>query len=93
MGPGRSSSLRIGGDSSAVSSSRRIGGASDRSAGVELRDAPGAPLFPLDKGKGRVDLIKYPVGSEYLKYAIQHALIVGPSKVGPSYGATFSKRY
>ena len=83
MGPGRSSSLRIGGDSSAVAGFGRTGGASDRSAGVELRDAPGPPPFPLDKSKGRVDLIKYPGGSEYLKSAVQHALVVGPSKVGP----------
>ena len=59
MGPGRSSSPCIGGDSSAVASSGRTGGASDRSTGVDLRDAPGAPPFPLDKGKGRVDQIKY----------------------------------
>ena len=93
MGPGRSSSLRIGGDSLAVASSRQTGDASDRLAGVELRDAPGAPPFPLDKGKGRVGLIKYPGGLEYLKSAVHHALTVGPSKVGPSYGATFSRRY
>ena len=93
MGPGRSSSLRIGGDSSTVASSGRTDSASDRSAEVELQDAPGAPPFPLDKGKGKVDLIKYPGGSEYLKSAVQHALIVGPSKVGPSYGATFARRY
>ena len=90
---GRSSSLHIGGDSSAVASFGPTGGASDRSAGVELRDAPGAPHFPLDKGNGKVDLIKYHGGSEYLKSTIQHALIVGPGKVGPSYGATFSRRY
>ena len=47
----------------------------------------------MDKGKGRVDLIKYPGGSEYLKSAVQHALVVGPSKVGPSYEATFVRRY
>ena len=93
MGSGYSSSLRIVGDSLAVTCSRRTSGVSDRSAGVELRDAPGAPPFPLDKGKGRVDQIKYPGGSEYLKSAVQHALVVGPSKVGPSCGATFSKRY
>ena len=93
MGPSRSSSLRIGGDSSAVANSGRTGSASDCSAGVELRDAPRVPPFPLDKGKGRVDLIKYLGGSEYLKSAVQHALIVGPSKVGPSYGATFARRY
>ena len=62
MGLGLSSSLRIGGDSSAVASSGQTGGASDRSSGVELRDTPGAPPFPLDKGKGRVNLIKYPGG-------------------------------
>ena len=89
MGPDRSSSLRIEGDSSGVAGSGRTGGVSYRSTGVELRDAPGAPPFPLDKGKGRIDLIKYPGGSEYLKSAVQHALVVGPSKVGPSYGATF----
>ena len=93
MGPGRSSSLRIGGDSSTVARSRRTGGAFGRSAGVELRDAPGVPHFPLDKGKEKVDLIKYPGGSEYLKSVVQHALTVGPSKVGPSYGAIFARRY
>ena len=93
MGPGRSSSLRISGDSPAVADSGLTSGASDRSIGVELRDAPAAPPFPLDKGKGKVDLIKYPGGSEYLKSAVQHALTVGPSKVGPSYGATFARRY
>ena len=93
MGPGCSSSLRIGGDSSTVASTGRTGGPSCRSAGVELRDAPRAPPFPLDKGKGKVDLIKYPGGSEYLKSAVQHALTEGPSKVGPSYGATFARRY
>ena len=55
MGPGHSSSLRIGGDSSVVAGSGRTSGAFDRSAGVDLRDAPRAPPFPLDKGKGRVD--------------------------------------
>ena len=93
MGPSRSSSLRIGSDSSAVAGSRRTSGASDLSAGVELRDAPTVPPFPLDKGKGKIDLIKYPGGSEYLRSVVQHALTVGPSKVGPSYGATFSRRY
>ena len=99
MGPGRSSSLRIGGDSSAVSGSGWTGGASDRSAEVELRDVPGAPPLPIGKSKGRVDLIKYPGGggggggSEYLKSVVPHALVVGPSKVGPLYGATFARRY
>ena len=55
MGPGRYSSLCIGGDSSAVAGSGRTSGASDRLTGVAPRDAPGAPPFPLDKGKGKVD--------------------------------------
>ena len=93
MAPDRSSSLRIGGDSSVVIGSRRTGGASDRLTGVYLRDAPRAPPFPLDKGKGRVHQIKYPGGSEYLTSVVQNALAVGPSKVGPLYGATFARRY
>ena len=56
MGPVCSSSLRIGGDSPAVSGS-----------GVVLRNAPREPPFPLDKGKGKIDEVKYPRGSEYLK--------------------------
>ena len=62
MSPSRSSSLRIRGDSSTVACSGRTSGAFDRSTGVNPRDAPGAPPFPFDKGKGRVDLIKYPGG-------------------------------
>ena len=93
MGPGCSSSLRIGGDSSAVVRSGQNGGASDRSAGVDIRDAPGEPPFPLNKGKGRIDQINYPGGLEYLRSVVQNALSVGPSKVGTLHGATFSRRY
>ena len=62
-------------------------------AGVDLLEAPGEPHFPLNKGKGRIDEIKYPGGSEFLKSAMQNALAVGPSKVRPLYGATFARRY
>ena len=93
MGPSRSSSLCIDGDSPIVPSSERTRGASDRSDAIELRDGPGALPLPLDKGKGRVNLIEYLGGSDYLKSVVQHAITVGPSKVGPSYGATFAKRY
>ena len=93
MGPGRSSSLLIGGDSSVVAGSGRTGSASERSVEVDLRDAPGEPYFPLNKGKGRIYEIKYPEGSEYLKYVVQNALAVGPSKLGPLYGVTFARRY
>ena len=47
MGLGRSSSLRIDGDSAIVPSSERTRGAPDRSATVELRDVPGALPPPL----------------------------------------------
>ena len=93
MGPGRSSSLRIRGDPSIVSGSGRTGGTSDRLTGVVLRDALGEPHFPLDKGKGKIVEIKYPGGSEYLKSVVQNALAVGPSRVKPLYGATFTRRY
>ena len=93
MGPGCSSSLRIGGDSSVVSDSGRTSGASDRLAGVAFRDVSGEPPLPLDKGKGRIDKIKYLVGSEYLKSAVQNALAVGPSRVEPLYRETFARRY
>ena len=93
MGPGRNSSLSIGGDPFVVSSSGRTGGSSDRLTRVVPQDAPGEPLFPLDKGKRRIDEIKYPGGSEYLKSTVQNALAVGPSRVEPLYGETFTRRY
>ena len=93
MGPGRSSSLRIGGDSFAVFYSGRMGGVSNLLAAVVLRDAPGEPLSPLGKGKDRIDEIKYPVGSEYLKSVVQNALAVGPIRVEPLYGEVFARRY
>ena len=91
MGPGRSSSLSIGGDSSAVSGSGRTGGESNRLAVVVPRDAPGEPPSPLGKGKDKIDEIKYPVGSEYLRSAVQNALAMGPSRVEPLYGEIFAR--
>ena len=93
MVSGRSSSFRIGGDSSVVSDSGSTSGASDRLFGVAFRDVPREPPLPLDKGKGRIDEIKYPVGLEYLKSAVQNALGLGPSKVEPLYGETSARRY
>ena len=93
MGPGRSSSLRIGDDSSVVVGTERAGGVSGRSAIPEPRNAAEAPPPPLDESKEKINLITYPGGSDYLKSAVQHAVIVGPSKVDPSYGSTFTERY
>ena len=88
MGPGLSSSLRISDDSSAIADPGRARGVSDRSAVAERQNTPGAPPLPLDKGKGKINLIRYPGGSDYLKSAVQHVVTVGPSMVDPSYGAT-----
>ena len=70
MGPGCSSSLRIGGDSSTESGSGQTGGESNRLAMVVLRDAPGESPSPLGKGKDKIDEIKYPEGSKCLKSAV-----------------------
>ena len=93
MGPGRSSSLRIGDDSSVVTGSGRARDASGRSAIVEPLNAAEAPPLPLDVGKEKINLITYPGGSDYLKSTVQHAVTVGPSRVDPSYGITFVERY
>ena len=99
MDSGRSSSLRIGDDSSVVAGSGQARDAPDRSAVVEIQDVPEAPdvpkapPLPLGKGKGKISLINYPGGSDYLKSAVQNVVTVGPSKVDPSYGATFAERY
>ena len=93
MGLSRSSSLRIGDDSSTVVGSGRVRDAPRRSTAIEPRNAPRAPPLPLDMDKGKINLIKYPGGSYYLKSTVQHAMTVGPSKVDPSYGVTFAERY
>ena len=91
MGSGRSSSLRIRGDSSMVSGLGRTGGESNCLAVVVLRDASGEPPSPLGKGKDKVDEIKYHVGSKYLRSAVQNALAVGRSRVEPLYGGSLCK--
>ena len=93
MGLGRSFSLLIGGDSCTVSGLGRTSGESNRLAVVVPRDAPGEPPSPLGKGKDKIDEIKYLVGSEYLRSAVQDALVVGPSRVEPLYGEIFARRY
>ena len=92
MGPGRSSILRIGSNPAEASSSGRIGG-NDSLAVVVHRAAPGEPLSPLDKGKGKINKIRYPRGSEYLRATIQNAEAVGLSQVEPLYCEIFAARY
>ena len=47
----------------------------------------------MGKDKRKINLIKYPRGSDYLEAAVRHAVNVGPSTVGPSYGVIFTERY
>ena len=60
---------------------------------VVLQDALWEPPSPLGKGEDKIDEIKYPMGSEYLKSTVQNALAVGPSKVEPLFGEIFARRY
>ena len=93
MGPSRSSSLRIDTDPSAGAGSGQAREVPIRSTAVGSQNAPEAPPLPLGKGKRKINLIKYPKGSDFLKSAVRHAVKVGPSKVGPSYEFTFAERY
>ena len=92
-GPGRSSVLRIGSNPAEASSSGRTDGGNDSLAVVVHRAAPGEPHFSLDKGKGKINEIRYSSGSEYLRAAIQNAEAVGPSRVEPLYDEIFAARY
>ena len=91
MGPSRP--LRIGDDPSVVAGSRRARDVPVRSTATGPQNAPEVPPLPLGKGKKKINLIKYPKGSDYLKSTIRHAVNVGPSKVGPSYEFIFAERY
>ena len=93
MGPSRSSSLRISDDSSAGAGSGQARDVPVRSTTTGPQNAPEAPPLPLGKGKKKINLIKYPKGSDYLKSTVGHAVSVRPSKVGPSYEFTFAERY
>ena len=91
MGPSRS--LRIGDDPSADADSELVRDVPVRSTAVGPQNAPEAPPLPLGKGKKKINLIKYPKGSNFLKSAVRHAVKVGPSKVGPLYEFVFAERY
>ena len=87
------SSLRIDADPSTDAGSGQDREVPIRSTDVGSPNAPEAPPLPLGKGKRKINLIKYPKGSDFLKTAVRHAVKVGPSKVSPSYELTFAERY
>ena len=70
MGPDRSSVMRIGSNLAEVSSSGRTDGGNDSLAVVVHRATPGEPPFPLDKDKRKINKLRYPSGSEYLRATI-----------------------
>ena len=80
MGPGRSSVLRIGSNPAEASSSGRTGGESDNLAVVVHRVASGETPFPLVKVKGKINEIRYPSGSEYLRVPIHNVEVVGSNR-------------
>ena len=49
--------------------------------------------LPLDKGKGKINEIRYPSGSEYLRASIQNVEAMAPSQVEPLYGEIFAAWY
>ena len=62
MGLGHSSVLRIGSNPAEASSSGRTDGGNDSLVVVVHRATPGEPHFPLDKGKVKINKIRYPSG-------------------------------
>ena len=93
MGPSRSSVLLLGSNPTEASSSGRTGGESDSLAVVVHRVAPGEPPFPLDRSKGKINEIRYPSGSKYLRAAIQNVEAIGLNRVEPLYGEIFAAWY
>ena len=93
MGPGRSSVLRIGSNPIEVSSSGRTDGGNNSLAVVVHRAALGEPRFHLDKGKGKINEIRYPSSFEYLRASIQNAEVMGPIRVEPLYSEIFAARF
>ena len=93
MGSGRSSVLCIGSNPAEASCSGRTDGGYDDLAVVVHPATPGEPPFPLDKDKGKLNEIRFPIDFEYLRAAIQNVEVIGPNRVEPSYGEIFAARY
>ena len=85
--------LRMGGNPAEASSSGQTGDESNSLAVVVHRVAPGEPPYPLDKGKGKINKIRYPSGSEYFRAAIHNARAMVPNQVEPLYGEIFATGY
>ena len=51
------------------------------------------PPSPYGQGKGKVCVITYPSGLEYLEATLKYAEVVGPSRVEPAFEKAFIARY
>ena len=91
--PNRSSGLRLGGRPTEESKLRQIGDGSGSLAAVVDRTPLADHPSPFGKGKGKVNEIRYPSGSEYLKAVVKYVDAVGPSRVEPLYEKSFATRY
>ena len=93
MGPSRYSVLCIGSNPIEASCLGWTGGEFYSLAMVVHRVAPRELPFPLGKGKGKINEIRYPSDSEYLRTAIQNPEAMAPSRVEPLYDEIFMARY
>ena len=92
-GSSRSVGLRIEGRPVEESALGQTGGGLSGPVVVVAGVLPVGYLPPPGKGKGRINEIRYPGGSEYLRVVVRHVEAVGPSRVEPSYAKTFATRY
>ena len=79
MGLNRSSSLRIYASPPADIDSDQAREVPSRLVVVNPPNAPAAPPPSLGKGKRKINLLKYPKGSDFLKVSVRHAMKVGQS--------------
>ena len=91
--PTRSSSLCIGGSYAEEPDLGQTCGGSGHSTIIIDRVPSAGPSSPSGKGKSKVNEIKYPSGSDYLRVSMKYADTVGPSQVEPFYEKTFITRY
>ena len=85
--------LRIEGRPAEESVSGRNNGRFDGPVVVVVGVLPIGYLPPLGKGKGKINEIRYPGGSKYLRAVVRYADAVGPSRVEPSFAKIFATRY
>ena len=92
-GPSHFFGLHIGGSSAEESNLGQTDEGFGRPTVVVHRVPLAGPPSPSGKGKSKVNEIRYPGGSDYLSAAVKNVEVVGPSRVKPFFGDTFTSRY